>query len=122
MFESTVKNSDLFVIFSEFNELPSDVDWKFISKQKDNEIETLKTKLKELKQKLKNKPKFPAITEKPEKSEKDIFNAIKKGDLQSVQWFIEKEGFNIDKRDSTNRTPLLTLIIILMNLFLLLST
>ena len=113
MFESTVKNIDLFVIFSEFKELPSDVDWKFISKQKDKTIETLKTKLKELQQlqkeleEVKKKPKFPPITKKPGKLQSNIHEAAENGDLSSVQWFIEKEGVNVDKRDSNNWTPLI---------------
>ena len=105
-------NIDLFVIFSEFNELPSNVDWNFISKQKDKEVETLKTKLKELKQKhkeleeLKKKPKFPPNTEKTKQLKQDFFDAIKKGDLSSVQWFIEKEGVNVEQR-YYDMTPLM---------------
>ena len=56
---------------------------------------------------LKKKPLFPPITEKPEKLEKDIHDAAKYGDLPSVQWFIEKEGANVDKRGLLNYTPLI---------------
>ena len=64
---------DIFNIFHELNkEINScvDVDYEYAIKQKDKEINKLKTKLLELEQKIKeqkNKPKFQPVTEKPKK-------------------------------------------------------
>ena len=69
----------------------------FLSKEKDKKIDILNTKLKELEE-LKNKPK---------NLKSDIFSAASSGDLSSIQWFIEQEGINVDKRNSYNWTPLI---------------
>ena len=73
-----------------------------------NQIKTNLSNLNQELEELKNKSKFPPITEKPEKLEKDIFDAAFKGDLSSVQWFIEKEGVNVDECGFYNQTPLIS--------------
>ena len=105
-------NSDICNMLSSLSELPSDVDydWEYIYKQKEKEIETFKTQISVLKtelEELKNKPKFPPITEEPEILEEDIFDAIMKGDLPSVQWLVEREDVDIDEQLILNITPLM---------------
>ena len=49
---------------------------------------------------------FPPISEKPKDYVNDIFQAVTKGKLTSVQWLIEKENVNKNKKDELIRTPL----------------
>ena len=129
-------NSYLCSLLNELNNLPEDVDWKFITKEKDDEIARLNKEIAELKEKTKNtipqtpkiipeKPeiaikkdyppkivqpkvtKFPPITKKPSSLEDDIFKAAENGDLPSIQWLVETQGADVNKRTYASRTPLL---------------
>ena len=83
-------------LYKELNLLP-DKDYEFELQQKEIEIEKLKQKINE---EISNK--FPPITEKPKDYEPDIFKACKEGKLTSVQWLIEKE--NEDKNKKVEKT------------------
>ena len=79
-----------------------DIDYEYELQQKDNEIEKLKQQI----------PKeFPPITEKPTDYEPDIFKACKEGKLTSIQWLIEKENEDKNKKveedeDKIEDTPI----------------
>ena len=49
---------------------------------------------------------FLPIKEKPNDYEPDIFKASKNGQLTSIQWLIEQENINKNKRDSEFNTPI----------------
>ena len=50
------------------------------------------------KKKKKSKPLFEPITKKPEDFEPDIFIAAKQRKLSSIQYLIEKEGIDVNKK------------------------
>ena len=56
--------------------------------------------IKELKQELtcKSKHLFEAIIKKPRDFESDILIAAQKGKLSSIQYLIEKQGINVNKK------------------------
>ena len=90
-------------LHNEKQQLP-EKDYEYELKQKDKEIEKLKQQMKEFQSQT--KLDFQPITEKPEDFESDIFKACKEGKLTSVQWLIEKENVDknkrIEKTDSNN--------------------
>ena len=72
-----------------------DIDYDYEIKRKEVEIEKLKN---ELNKNQLNLNTFSPITEKPVDYESDIFKACKEGKLSSVQWLIEKENIDKNKR------------------------
>ena len=90
-------------------------DYEFIIKQKDQEIQKLKQKMKES-EALQLSPSnndfqpspqnivYQQISEKPKDFESDIFIACKEGKCESVQWLIEKE--NVDKNKKVEKNDL----------------
>ena len=73
-------------LYNERQQLP-EKDYEYELNQKDKEIEKMKSQI---------------ILEKPKDFEPDIFKACKFGKLSSVQWLIEKE--HIDKNKKVDRT------------------
>ena len=78
----------LFCNLYEKREILPEKDYTFDLEQKDKEIDKLKQIIKILK----------PITKKPKDFESDIFEACKEGKLSSVQWLIEKEIVDKNKR------------------------
>ena len=105
-------------LYNEKQLLP-EIDYDYEIKQKNSEIEILKQQNMELQlNQSSGKPIFYPITEKPKDFEPNIFKACKEGKLTSVQWLIEKENIDKNKRveneeyyeilrgDSVNNTPI----------------
>ena len=88
-------------LYKEQNKLP-EKDYEYELEQKELEIEKLKAAINNL-----NIPSpteelttnFSPITKQPTDYERNIFQACKKGKLTSVQWLIEKEGEDTNKRE-----------------------
>ena len=87
-------------LYKEQTQLP-DKDYEYELQQKEKEI-------KKLRQQILGglTYEFPPITEKPEDYESDIFKACKEGKLASVQWLIEKEKEDKNKRVEQNNNIL----------------
>ena len=87
-------------LHKERNQLP-DKDFEYELQQKEKEIEKLRHQIHDnlsSQPKEEKSKKFPPITEKPIDFESDIFKACKEGKLTSVQWLIEKEKEDKNKR------------------------
>ena len=109
------KKIELFSFLNEkFNEKIAtpevDKDYEIIQ-QKNKEIEELKKQMKQLKGSHRDEilakelfQKFPPIQKKPTFFESDIFKAVIKGKLESVQYLIEKQGVNINQQTTTSDT------------------
>ena len=69
-----------------------DIDTDYLIEQKEKEIEKLK-------QELTKRGWFEPIIKKPVIFEPDIFIAAKEGKLSSVQYLIEKEGIDVNKKN-----------------------
>ena len=69
-----------------------DIDYEYELQQKEQEIHQLQHEIKEL------NIKFVPITEKPNDYEPNIFKACKEDKLSSVQWLIEKENEDKNKK------------------------
>ena len=93
-------------IFRQFSHLykeklqPPEKNYEFELHQKEKTIERLKLQKKDLESQT--KMKFKPIKKKPKNFEPDIFIACKEGKFTSVQWLIEKE--NIDKNKRVEET------------------
>ena len=102
---------ELFSLLNEkYNEnnatLAIDKDYEIIQ-QKNKEINNLKKKIQELKGfqrdeilKKELEQQFPPIQKKPMFFESDLFKAVIKGKLDSVQYLIEKQEININQQTS----------------------
>ena len=80
-----------------------DIDYEYELQQKENEIEKLKKEIY-LEKQFENE--FLPITEKPIDFEPDIFKACREGKLTSVQWLLEKENEDKNKKDKYDNTPI----------------
>ena len=85
-------------LYKEKRKLP-ETDYEYELKQKDKEIEKLNQQIKDLKSKA--KITFQPVLTKPKDFEPDIFIACIEGKLTSVQWLIEKENVDKNKRVET---------------------
>ena len=100
------KNIELFSLlndkYNEKNSTPEfDKDYEIIQ-QKEAEINELKKQLKRLQQNetlgKELEQNFPPIQKKPMFHEPDLFKAVIKGKLDSVQYLIEKQGVEINQQ------------------------
>ena len=78
-----------------------EIDYEYELQQKDNKIDKLKQQIIELK--LPPKIEFEPIQVKPKDFESNIFKACKKGNLQSVQWLIEKTDFEFNPHECNKK-------------------
>ena len=83
-----------------------DFDYEYELEEKDKEIQKLKQQIF-----TKDSPsfdliEFPPITEKPKDYEEDILKACRDGKLSSVQWLLEKEGCDKNKKDKYGNLPI----------------
>ena len=83
------------ILYNEKQQLP-EIDYQYELHQKDKEIEKLKQQIKEIHSQT--TIYFEPISEKPADFESDIFKACRYGKLTSVQWLIEKENVDKNKR------------------------
>ena len=72
--------------------------------EKDKEIKELKKQIEQLKISKELEQKFPPLQKKPMFVESDLFKAVIKGKLDSVQYLIEKQEFNINQQ-TTKEDP-----------------
>ena len=75
----------------------ADIDSEYELQQKDKEIEKLKQEIT---------IHFPPITEKPNDNEPNIFKESKDGKITSVEWLIDKEKVDQNKRVKGNNNEL----------------
>ena len=109
------KNIELFSFmnekYNEKNATPEvDKDYEIIQ-EKDKEIEKLRKEIEQLKESHKTeifskelKQKFPPIQKKPMFLEPDLFKAVSKGKLDSVQYLVEKQRVDINQQ-TTKEDP-----------------
>ena len=88
--------------YKEMNETP-EIDTEY---QKDKEIKELKKQIQQLKRSNEFHHKFPPINKKPMFFESDLFKAISKGKLDSVQYLIENQGISVNQKINDGNTPL----------------
>ena len=93
-------NSSSILQFIQWETANSRKNYEYEVKQKENKIEKLKQRIKEFQSQT--KVDFQPITEKPKDFESDIFIACKEGKLTSVQWLIEKENVDKNKKVEVN--------------------
>ena len=84
---------------------PSNIPKEFslLLKEKDYEIK----EIKHLLETNKLQSSLPTVIYKPKNFQPDIFDAIKSGNLENVQYLIEQYGINVESRDTSLNTPLL---------------
>ena len=96
--------SNLFTLYQDFLALP-DIDFDYKLSIRDSEIKKLQDHIQSLENIVKTQPKNPNI-KKPFFYESDIFKAIEKGKLTSVQYLIEHENVDVNLCNESNETLL----------------
>ena len=81
-----------------------DIDYDLQIQERDIEIRKNVKEINDLKKQIANMS--PSETQKPEKATADIFSACKHGNLESVRYLIENEGYSPLKKNSDGSTLL----------------